>query len=236
MSTTSPDTRLRWVLIAALFSAAATGATAQQPVLPTRPESAPLDQVIPVDPQITAGTLPNGLRYYVRANQEPQARAELRLVVKAGFDPRRRRPARARPLRRAHGVQRHEALPEAGHRRRSSSRSACASAPTSTRTPSFDETVYMLQVPTDKPGVARPGVADPRGLGAQRLVRSRRRSTRSAASSWRNGGCGAAPSARMQDKQLPVLLKGSRYAERLPIGKTGNHPELQARAAEAVLR
>src|SRR4029453_14891696 len=84
MSTTSSDTRLRWLLIAAVFSTAATIATAQQPVLPNRPESAPLDQVIPVDPKISVGTLPNGLRYYVRANRQPQARAELRLVVKAG--------------------------------------------------------------------------------------------------------------------------------------------------------
>ena len=30
------------------------------------------------------GTLPNGLRYYVRANGKPARRAELRLVVKAG--------------------------------------------------------------------------------------------------------------------------------------------------------
>ena len=29
-------------------------------------------------------TLPNGLRYYVRANGKPARRAELRLVIKAG--------------------------------------------------------------------------------------------------------------------------------------------------------
>ena len=34
--------------------------------------------------QIDPGTLPNGLRYYVRANGKPARRAELRLVVKAG--------------------------------------------------------------------------------------------------------------------------------------------------------
>ena len=45
---------------------------------------APLTATVPVDPQITVGTLPNGLRYYVRANKQPQERAELRLVVNAG--------------------------------------------------------------------------------------------------------------------------------------------------------
>ena len=44
----------------------------------------PLTAPVPVDPRITVGTLPNGLRYYIRANQAPRNRAELRLVVAAG--------------------------------------------------------------------------------------------------------------------------------------------------------
>src|SRR5580765_8121825 len=43
-----------------------------------------LSQQMPVDPEAVVGTLPNGLRYYVRANGKPARRAELRLVVKAG--------------------------------------------------------------------------------------------------------------------------------------------------------
>src|SRR5579864_4225942 len=43
-----------------------------------------LSDEIPVDPEAIVGTLPNGLRYYVRANGKPAHRAELRLVVKAG--------------------------------------------------------------------------------------------------------------------------------------------------------
>src|SRR4029453_2668436 len=46
--------------------------------------SYPLSQQMPVDPDVTVGTLPNGLRYYVRANGKPARRVELRLVVKAG--------------------------------------------------------------------------------------------------------------------------------------------------------
>jgi len=41
-------------------------------------------QQMPVDPEVVVGTLPNGLRYYVRPNAKPARRAELRLVVKAG--------------------------------------------------------------------------------------------------------------------------------------------------------
>src|ERR1700730_15203193 len=43
-----------------------------------------LPQQMPVDPEVVVGTLPSGLRYYVRANGKPAHRAELRLVVKAG--------------------------------------------------------------------------------------------------------------------------------------------------------
>ena len=47
-------------------------------------ETAPLSVPVPVDPRITVGTLPNGLRYYIRRNTKPAGRAELRLVVNAG--------------------------------------------------------------------------------------------------------------------------------------------------------
>src|SRR5688572_27124996 len=50
----------------------------------TTPQTATLSQSIPVDPEISVGRFPNGLRYYVRANAKPEKRAELRLVVKAG--------------------------------------------------------------------------------------------------------------------------------------------------------
>src|SRR5262249_23767059 len=46
-----------------------------------------VDQSMPADPDVLIGALPNGLRYYVRANAKPARRAELRLVVKAGSGP-----------------------------------------------------------------------------------------------------------------------------------------------------
>ena len=42
------------------------------------------DKPLPVDPAIRIGKLSNGLTYYIRKNQEPKNRAELRLVVNAG--------------------------------------------------------------------------------------------------------------------------------------------------------
>src|SRR5580765_2614766 len=45
-----------------------------------------LSQQMPVDPAAVVGTLPNGLRYYVRANGKPSHRADLRLGVNDGSD------------------------------------------------------------------------------------------------------------------------------------------------------
>src|SRR4051812_24915880 len=39
---------------------------------------------LPVDPKVRVGTLPNGLKYYIRVNTTPAKRAELRLAVNAG--------------------------------------------------------------------------------------------------------------------------------------------------------
>src|SRR5947207_4482774 len=77
-------TRVRLTLLVSAIATAASFAGAQRPDLTPSVQNAPLSQTVPVDPLITVGTLPNGLRYYIRANRQPQARAELRLVVNAG--------------------------------------------------------------------------------------------------------------------------------------------------------
>ena len=37
-----------------------------------------------LDPAIRTGTLPNGLTFFIRRNSQPERRAALRLIVKAG--------------------------------------------------------------------------------------------------------------------------------------------------------
>src|SRR5574340_591369 len=76
-------------IFVAILAASAPAAFAQTPA-PGRETSAAsvekyaLSQQMPVDPEVVVGALPNGLRFYVRANARPAHRAELRLVVKAG--------------------------------------------------------------------------------------------------------------------------------------------------------
>ncbi|MGE3618114.1 MAG: hypothetical protein AB7L66_19745, partial [Gemmatimonadales bacterium] len=60
--------------------------TAQGPSPAREPAAAPVAQAdtMPLDPAVITGSFPNGLRYYIRKNDRPKARAELRLVVNAG--------------------------------------------------------------------------------------------------------------------------------------------------------
>jgi zinc protease len=179
--------------------------------------TAPLTQQIPTDPLITTGKFANGLRYYVRANKKPENRAELRLVVNAGSlleeDDQQGL---------AHFVE-HMAFNGTKHFPKMDVVNFMQSigmhfgAHVNAYT-SFDETVFMLQVPTDKSDVLdrsmliledwAHGVSfDDAEIDKERGV---------VMEEWRLGrGAGT----RMQDKQFPILLKGSRYADRLPIGK-----------------
>ena len=72
------------LVVSALSLVGAQQRTAQIARVADDAKTAALDQRLPVAPEITVGKLPNGLRYYIRANKQPQNRAELRLVVNAG--------------------------------------------------------------------------------------------------------------------------------------------------------
>ena len=77
-------TQALFLATALLVATGFVAAYGQQPAPASAAPPPSLTQAMPVDPQITQGQLPNGLRYYVRANKKPEKRAELRLVVKAG--------------------------------------------------------------------------------------------------------------------------------------------------------
>ncbi len=181
------------------------------------PKTAGLDDLVPLDPQITAGTLPNGLRFYIRQNKLPLNRAELRLVVNAGSV---LEDADQQGL--AHFTE-HMAFNGTAHFPKNELIRFFESigmrfGPSINAYTSFDETVYMETVPTDKPEVLEKAFLvledwahnlsfDPTEIDKERGV---------IVEEWR---LGRGANARMMDKQFPVLFKGSRYGERLPIGK-----------------
>src|SRR5215472_1608921 len=111
-----------------------------------------LSQQMPVDPEVLVGTLPNGLRYYVRANGKPAHRAELRLVVKAGSvleDDDQQGLAHFVEHMEFEGT-RH--FPKQGLTDFLASLGLAIGADANAAT-SYDDTQYTLRVPTDMPGV-----------------------------------------------------------------------------------
>jgi zinc protease len=209
-------TRVRIVLLAVTIAVALGLARAQESAIPPAVRAATLDQVVPVDPLITVGTLNNELRYYIRENRQPQARAELRLAVKAGSvleDQDQRGLAHFVEHMAFNGTRN---FPGNAVGTFMQSLGVRFGAHVNAHT-SFDETVYELQIPTDNPAVvdrsllvledfARSVSFDPQEIDKERGV---------ILEEWRLGlGAGE----RIQNAQFPLLFKGSRYAERLPIG------------------
>ena len=209
------------VLAAAILPAPAPAAATQAPPAGQQTSAASvasygLSQPMPIDPAVVVGTLPNGLRYYVRANGKPARRAELRLVVKAGSvledDDQQGL---------AHFVE-HMEFEGTRHFPRQSigdflSSLGLSIGPDANAATSYDDTQYTLRVPTDVPGVldrallvledwAQGASFDQSGIDHERGI---------VLSEWRmHLGAGE----RTQDKIRRVQLEGSRYADRSPIG------------------
>jgi len=182
---------------------------------------------MPLDPQITMGKFSNGLRYYIRPNKKPEKRAELRLVIKAGSileDDDQQGMAHLVEHMAFNGTKN---FPKQDLVQFIESLGMRFGADLNAYT-SFDETVYMLQVPTDKAEAmdkafliledwAHNVTFDQTEIDKERGV---------VMEEWRiRRGAGE----RMQAKIWPIMLKGSRYADRLPIGKPeiiqGGKPE-----------
>jgi len=178
--------------------------------------SYPLSALMPFDPEAVVGTLPNGLRYYVRPNPKPARRAELRLVVKAGSvleDNDQRGLAHFVEHMEFEGT-RH--FPGQSITDFLSSLGLSIGADANAAT-SYDDTQYTLRVPTDSPGVldrallvledwAHGATFDQEGIERERPI---------VLSEWRmNLGAGE----RTGEKIRRAQLEGSRYADRRPIG------------------
>jgi zinc protease len=208
----------------------------EPPAAPAPPEIPGLDAALlaerlDLDEAVRAGTLPNGLRYFILRNEEPQQRAELRLAVDAGSvleDDDQQGLAHLLEHMAFNGTERFPEQELVNYLERIGMRFG----PDLNAYTSFDETVYMLQVPTDDRHLLETGFVVLREWAGSITLRDEDIDAERGVvlEEWRLGrGAGA----RIRDQQLPVLLGGSRYAERLPIGR----PEvIQHAPAEAVRR
>lgn len=178
----------------------------------------PKTELIPADPGVKIGKLPNGLTYYIRKNAEPKNRAVLYMALKAG------------------SLMETDAQQGLAHFAEHMSFNGTKDFPKNelinylqkagvkfgadlNAYTGFDRTVYQLPIPTDSAALFHNSfkilanwagyvTMDAAEIDAERgiIVEEDRARGKNAQS-------------RMQKELLPVLMKGARHAERIPIGK-----------------
>jgi zinc protease len=174
------------------------------------------NQEMPIDPNVRIGKLSNGLTYYIRKNTLPEKRVELRLVVNTGSvmeDDDQLGLAHFMEHMNFNGTKR---FPKNELVNYLQSIGVQFGADLNAYT-SFDETVYILPVPTDKPGLVDKGLqiledwAYNASLDSVEIEKERG----VVIEEWR---LSRGADERMMKQTLPVQYRGSKYANRLPIG------------------
>jgi zinc protease len=172
---------------------------------------------LPVDASVRTGTLPNGLKFFIRRNPRPEDRVMLRLAVQAGsVDEGDDQRGLAHVLEHMafNGTARFKPGELVSYLQSIGARFG----PHVNAYTSYDETVYMLDVPTDRPNALQRGMdalsdfaggmtLDPAEIDKERGV---------VIEEWR-GRLGAG--TRMQQPQIEAIFgPTSQYSRRLPIG------------------
>jgi zinc protease len=202
---------------------AVTGMPATSPA--TDPDAAPL----PLWSAVKKGTLPNGLTYYILPHHKPEKRAFLWLAVNAGSvqeDDDQRGLAHFDEHMAFNGTKR---FPKDAIVKYLETIGMRFGADLNAYT-TWDQTVYQLEVPSDKPEFMQKGLDilrdwagdvsyDPEEVAKERGV---------VLEEWR---LGRGANTRLFDKHSKVLFKGSRYAERITIGQ----PEIIQKAPRDTL-
>lgn len=176
-----------------------------------------LGSALPEDPNVNKGVLENGMTYYVRSNETPRNRAELMLVVRAGSideDDDQQGLAHFAEHMSFNGTKnfpKHELISYFES-------IGMEFGPEINAYTSFDETVYMLKVPLDKPEFMEQGLQVLYDWACQITDSDEEIENERGVihEEWRSG---RNANNRMQQKWLPVFLHESKYAKRLTIGK-----------------
>ncbi len=171
---------------------------------------------IPVDPKVKIGKLENGLTYYIRQNKKPEQKVELRLVVNAGSV---QEDDDQQGL--AHLAE-HMAFNGTTNFKKNDIISFLQDIGVGfgndlNAYTSFNETVYILPIPTDKPGNLEKGFQvledwshnvtyNNEDIDGERPV------------VLEESRLGKGADDRMNKKLYPKIFAGSIYGKRLPIG------------------
>ncbi len=176
-----------------------------------------LAERLPVGPQVKIGKLANGLTYYIHKNGKPEKKLELRLVVKAGSileDDSQQGLAHFTEHMAFNGTTNFKKQELISYLQ---SIGVQFGADLNAET-NFNQTVYILPIPTDKMDNVDKGFLMMRdiaqGVTMNGVDIDQERGILIEENRGRKGA-----SERMQRVLLPKLFNHSRYAERLPIGK-----------------
>lgn len=175
-----------------------------------------LSEKLVTDPKTTTGVLKNGMKYYIRPNSKPEKKVELRLVINTGSimeDDDQQGLAHFTEHMLFNGTKN---FPKNKLVDNLQSMGVQFGADLNAET-GFDETIYMLPIPTDKPNNLETGfqILQDWAQGAlmtDKDIDEERKVVLEEARA--NLGAGN----RLRKKFFPNLLN-SRYSERLPIGK-----------------
>ena len=176
-----------------------------------------LNEPLPADGQVRIGKLPNGLTYYIRKNAKPEKKVELRLAINAGSILERDDQQGL-----AHFLE-HMAFNGTKNFPKNELVSYLQSIGVSfgadlNAYTSFDETVYILPIPTDKPELLDKGFQVLEDwASAISLDKADIDKERGVVLEELRLGKGA--EQRMRDRYFPLLFYNSQYAKRLPIGQ-----------------
>ena len=176
-----------------------------------------LDSKLPLDEKVKIGKLSNGLTYYIRANQKPEKKVELRLVVNAGsiLEDNDQQGL-------AHFTE-HMAFNGTKNFKKNELVSFLQSigvdfgADLNAYT-SFNETVYILPIPLSDPNNYKKGMQVLQDW-ASGLTFENKQIDDERAVVLEESRLGKGAEDRMFRKIYPRQYAGSKYATRLPIGK-----------------
>lgn len=175
------------------------------------------DAAIPTDPNIRTGKLANGLTYYIRNNGKPEDKVVLRLVVNVGSiveDDDQQGLAHFMEHMNFNGTKNFKKNELVDYLQ---SIGVEFGADLNAYT-SFDETVYMLPIPSDDEEKLEKGFQIIEDWAFNTLLTEEEiNKERGVVLEEYRLGLGAGK--RMLGNYLPKIMHNSKYAERLPIGK-----------------
>ncbi len=191
-------------------------APAKEPAVPLAKLPSDPNADLGLDPGVTHGVLDNGLHYYIKKNAKPENRAQFWVSIDAGSyqeEENQRGLAHFLEHMAFNGTKsfpKNELIAKLREL-------GVEFGPHLNASTSFDETIYKLQLPTDKPETIKLGLQIlSEWAGAITLDPEEFEKERGVVLAEKRGGEGA--QMRLAQGLISQVFAGTRYANRLPIG------------------